>query len=251
MTLTASHHRFLLLMLAALALCSCEPGPKHKPHAKAKSKPVISAESYVQNLSLARLNVTDDADDGAVSANLDTIQGYGAQKKPKRERVTLVVLDYKKDGASKMQQVIAPVNLASGNSNFPAALEIMNRLNDSSYQLHDLDVVATSITPDPALKLPESGAAEIRENLSARQAAMLEHAQPLNPLANARAQLQLIRFFKDHNFRDAAYLSVDNVKKILAGMSGKADEQTVKELSQQLESLEGELHKTMPLGFFK
>lgn len=239
--------RCLAVAAMSCALISCDGllASFHRtPQAKhAKPAPThYLAEAYVKHLALAELAPEPRA------ADLDIISAYVTQKPNKPERLTLVVFEYKSDSGKALQKIIAPVSSRSKNSRFPALLEIMKRLNARVYTLHNLHLAVATVAPGEALKLPEGSIGDIRQALGERQQQLLDNAEPLSPLDDARIQLRLIRFFIDHRLRDAAYLCVDNVKHLLASatsdQAGSAD--IIKTLSQELVVLESHLRKALP-----
>jgi len=237
-------------ILLAGALCSCDTLPfRHlfiprANHVKA-AQTHYHADAYVQHLALARLTPE------AGTADLNVIDAYATQK-PKPEHQTILVLEYKTGNDPAMQQVAAPVFPASRptgkNTEFSALLEIMNRLDGNAATLHNLHLAAVTVAPDEALSLPDSSSQNIRQALDDQQQRLLGNAEMLPLLDDARAQLQLARFFMDHRFRDAAYISVDNVTRELASASQNTsmDTDAIKNLSHELEALESQLHKILP-----
>jgi hypothetical protein len=212
----------------------------HHAHVKA-AKTHYLAEAYVKHLTLALLTLESAADAKAVKNDLDVVDAYAAQNPSKSEQQTLVVLDCKKDG--NMETIVAPLVL-SGKKQFSALLEIMNRLGGCTF--YNLHVVSAVISPSDDLALPRDDIALTKQALDEQKRHLLDASAALPPLDDAQAELQLVRFFIDHRFRDAAYLSVDNVKRELASAQDGADTETIKKLSKELDAIEERLHKEMP-----
>lgn len=239
--------RCLIVAVMSCALISCDTllssfhTTKHARTAK-PAKTHYLAEAYVKHLALAELALEPTEDD------LDIIGAYAAQKSTKPERQALVVFEYKTDGEKTLQKIIAPISTPAEKSKFTALLEIMNRLNERTYTLHNIHLAVVMVAPGEALKLPEGSINEIKQALDGEQQRLLDNAEKMSTLDDARTQLRLIRFFIDHHFRDAAYLSVDNVKHLLASATNNQSGGTdiIKSLSQELEALESQLHKTLP-----
>jgi hypothetical protein len=232
--------RYTAAALLLLALPSCavfQPHSGHKTkHAKQSVKaPHYQADAFVEHLSLALLG--DDMDN-----NVDIVRAYGAAH-PKTERLTILVISYKTTDNKSMQQIVAPVD----NGDLSALSNIMTVLKATSPELHDLRLLKTAVSLPSSFKLPENDSDELPGALKEQQKNLIDNGQKLAPLDDAQKQLQLIGFFTKNGFRDAAYLAVDNVKRTLASASSaSADAAKIKELSKQLDTLEGELHTAMP-----
>lgn len=234
-----------LLILLPLDGCQYLPafGAKHPTHKTAKApKTSYKMATFIEHISLARLALAVDSDDiSAAADDLDIVQAYSKQRGNKPMSQTLLIL-----GSSQSpRKVIAPVSSANA-AESPGLRSVMARLQDSGYTLHDIRLVTASLPAPTPLNFSEKPAQDIRQALDRQQDALLANTSPLPPLDEARVQLQLISFFIRHHLRDAAYLSVDNVKQLLATATRdqSIDAPRLKTLSQQLETLEGELYTT-------
>jgi hypothetical protein len=161
-------------------------------------------------------------------------------------RQTVVVLEFQRKDTGDKQTIAMPAALPSAQTEFPALLEVINRL-DGAATLHDIHPVVTTVAPGKMIEL-ESDAPGLRQTLERQHQRIMDKSHRLPPLDDARAQLQLARFFLDHRCRDAAYLAVENVKQNLAkATQNKAlDSATLATLSQELEALESELREKLP-----
>jgi hypothetical protein len=239
--------------LVSLLLCSCAPVSSffdslgHKPAKHAKlSKPQNSfdAEAFAQHLALAKIAAgNEDGED------LEALQAAGSQKNKHSPQLTLLVLEYKTPEAKRLHKIAAPVS--RDNDEFPALLEVMDALGTTPYTLHDIHLASTTVTPPAAVDFSGMTSEQIVAWVDQQEQRLQEGAHKLAPLEDAKLQLQLTRFFMANGFRDPAYLAVGNVKQALAAatQNKSADEESIKALSQELDSTENQLHKEMPFGF--
>jgi hypothetical protein len=237
--------RFTGLVLAALLMASCsqwfapKPAPKPKVH---HAKTHYDTDAFVEHLARARLA----ADDSEASAeDYDVLESYMAQKPQKLRRQTVLIITYQ-DEDGERSEVAAPVPVKPYNVRFPGVLEVMQKLGPSR-TLHDLRIAATSVVPTDAFRTAADADAR-RIALEQQHQWLLTNAQALPPLEDAQVQLQLVGFFIEYRFRDAAYLAVDNVKRLLAAATSQkpVNKEALRILSRKLETLEELLHKTMP-----
>lgn len=236
----------MLLFCVALSACSLLfPEPPPKPHAKAK--PRYSASDYVENLSQAHLILASDSAE-IPTANLDIVNAFNQQRKTPPERVNILLIVYKPSDVKKTQQAIAPVPTPSENNNFPGLLNVMKTVDQTPNTLQNIHVFSATVAPARKKQPPSADAAQVRQTVEQQQQRILQSTAKLSTLEDVQVQLQLIDFFITHRFRDAAYLSVDNVKQALAKATenNTIDTDTLSSLSQQLETLESQLHQTLP-----
>lgn len=246
--------RCLAVMALSFALISCDTLLSalhintHHAHVRT-TKTHYLAEAYVKHLTLARLTLAT-TDNHAAAHDLELINAYAAQKSSEQEQQILAVFEYKNNGDKTMQIIVAPVVL-SGQHRFSALLEILNRLGNG-YTLHNIRLSVATVAPGDDLALPDDNA-EIKEALDQQQQRLLDNATTLSSIDDAKTQLQLAQFFMEHRFKDAAYLSVDNVKWKLASASQdkSVDADAVKQLSRELEVTETRLHKEMPFSLLR
>lgn len=247
-------------LVLPLAACDSLFTPKPKPvhHVQAVAKPT-TADAYLAHLALARLELPVAVEDTqAADADLDIVQAYHAAPKTKAgkkakaqkpEALTALLVSYKEEADNYPHHLLLPVDGLLMNK--PCAVEnVITRLQSDGAQLHDLALYTVSVRPDRTLKWPDT-TEETRRLLAELQQRVWETNQPLSPLEDARAQLQLARYFISNHLRDAAYISVDNVKRLLATATrshpGEAD--AIEALSKELDSVEVELHAAMPYSF--
>jgi hypothetical protein len=227
------------LLISALASCQLFSDSDRAAKRGKPAKARYAASDYVKHLALAQLAPQDK------DVNLDAIRAYAKQKAKKPQSQALLVLDYKSGGDAAMQQVVAPIAVAGKSREFPDLLDIMNQLAANHATLHDMRIVAARLAPDKSLAVPE---ADIEAVLDRQEKHLLAKADALPPQDTIRIQFRLLAFFTEHRFRDAAYLTADNVKKAIASLphGEPADAQTVKQLSQELERLESDMRKVLP-----
>jgi|GEM_PF-4389223 len=242
------------LLCGATVLSSCtqvasffESYPTKPLRAKRYVKPLpyYDADAYVSNLALGRLALSsgpDSAED--VSDTLAVINGYATQKKRKTETVTLIIIDYKTHSERKERQIVAPVSVSKGDLSSLQA--VMDKFHASG-TIQNIRLAAVSIRPDKSLALPKDTEL-LPLTLDDQQMRLLILSQPLGIAENIRTQLALIDFFARNHFQDAAYLSVDNVKRLLGSvaLNKTLDNQTLHDFSKDLEAQEGKLKETLP-----
>lgn len=221
--------------------------PENQPKPRAKAKPHYSASEFVENLALSRLKLSSGTAEIPV-ANLEILNAYNAQRKNKPASQTLVLIEYKVNGEQSRRHVVAPVAADSENNNFHALLGVMNLLKQTPSTIYNIHLFSATIAPVKAQKIPMTGEENIKYALDQRQQHILEKMQKLSPANEVQLQLQLIAFFTEYRFRDAAYLCVENTKQTLAkatvGATISSDQ--LQDFSQRLETLESELHRALP-----
>lgn len=242
--------RQALLIAATCSLASCawlESTPPRKPAPVRLAESESQPEAYVKNIALAQLALTDSDDTATALSRLKAAQTYSLHKKAKPSRQIVAVLEYRLKNAKTMQKLVVPVNTLSENLESPPAMEVMHRFAATPSTLHDISVASAMVTPAGPLKLSDASPKHLQQVTDQQQQHLLKTAANLPPLEDARIQLQLVRFFIDQRFRDAAYLSTENVKQLLASAQQHGgDAATIQSLLHDMEELEGELHKTMP-----
>lgn len=243
----------IILVAAALSLPACQmfappPAPvKKTKKAKTPAKTTqYQSEAYVKHLSLARLSMSNELADYADAApNIEIMDAYSEQKRTKPDNQAVLIIQYERKSGGGKQTLLAPIKLGE-KADTPGLLSIMNALTLNPSMLHDLRVATATVNAEPLGEMSELGSVQIRRALDAKHREVMETGKAPAVLDNVRTQMSLTRFFIANRFRDAAYLSVDNIKKLLASASSSADESAIKQLSAQFEVLETELHKVMP-----
>ncbi len=241
----------IFLLFATLLLTSCALFEDHKPHKAIHAKPVkpqksIDGDVFVQNLSITHLAMeTDDGD--ATAASVSIAKAYEQQKKAKSKTVPLAVIEYKFKSGGGLQKIVTPIN-ATGD--YALLQPVMKRLAVMPVTLQNIHVATTIVTPDKSLVLPDDPiqAAAVFEELEAQ---LSENVTPLATEADIRTQLSLMDFFTRHHCQDAAYLTLDNVKRTLgaATLNKSIDEETLKSLSTMLATRESTLKTDLPYHF--
>jgi hypothetical protein len=233
--------RAAAVIALALLLASCSQWftPRHSYHPRPQqAKTHYKPDAFVEHLALARLS-----GDGMAEEDYAVLQAYMAQKPQQSRRQSVLIISYQEDG--ERSDVAAPVSVDPYNTQFPSLLAILQKLGPRT--LHDLRLVNTTVVPTDAFRTAADADAQ-RIALEQQEQWLISNAEALAPLEEAQAQLQLATFFIDNRFRDAAYLTVDNVKRLLATASNRKTigRDTLRILSRKLDMLEEQLHKTMP-----
>ncbi len=196
--------------------------------------PPISGGFYLEKVQLTLLEVADSQE----ISNLKAIKSYTEQSSANPEKLPAIILTFK-NGAASERLILS----ATPPATLPA---MMKKLESTGYRLQDIHLVNVTLAPAPIPGELEGTA--LRQVLQQQEQQIADSAQKLPPLEEAKLQLELIRFFIKQRCRDAAYLSVDNVKRLLADATSAqpGDKALIESLSQQVETLDTELRKTMP-----
>lgn len=250
--------RFAFLLLPA-ALYACAPAPqqpaKETKEAKkpARYKPTPNApyydvDNYVKQLSLAKLaleNAPDDAD--AVKAHLSVVRDFAGERQSGSIYQPAVIISYRLKNKKDLEQVVAPFAMSEDSPGFPDLVDITTQLDTTKYTLQDVRPIVITRLPDGNLNPPQGTLAETRHAIEKQLKALLASKSELADIDAADVQLRLIQFFMQHHARDAAYLSAENAQNSLAeAQDNGRDPDIINALSDQLDALNGELHRQMP-----
>ncbi len=240
-------------VIGVLSLSGCaslfETPHKKVVKARVKKETAVKASSYIENLALAKLELyARPADLAGVSPRLTVIKDYLAQTKAQGQVVTMVVVDYTTAEKTDTQQIMAPIALS--NPGFPALTKVMADLSAGGYRLQNIQVLSTQAAPDVNFVMPEEPLA-IEGALDALQRRLLAQYGKLKTADEVMTQIALIEYFTDHANQDAAYMTLENVKRMLATASQDKtlDNESLATLSTKLEHMEARLKKKMPYTF--
>lgn len=225
-----------LIAASLLAFAACSGTEEKKPAPKKAKAQSYDAAAFVDHLSAAAITLNNGGTVTDIGDDVKAIEGYTA-KKGKPVMLNIAVLDYS-DHSGRSKHAIAPVDGSKSS--------VLSALNGASYKLKDVRVLSAIITTTPPIKAG-SNKDVLQQVLEARQQSILSGSQKVDPLAEAKLDLKLLRAFTSASQRDAAYISADNAKRILAKIAqdGQNKEATEK-LAKELEVAEGELRKTLP-----
>lgn len=223
---------------------------KSKTASKAKKadeeKTGASARSFVENLTLARLELLahPEAPYG-LSPRLNTMRGYLAHGKS--DVVKLVVLDFTVKG-SGAQSALVPISL--GDRSFAALTSALHALEAVPHTLSNVRLLSTQPTPDANVFLPDDPQA-LRDALDAQQRHLLAQYSKPAPQEEISTQLALIDYFTTHRQQDAAYLTLENTKRLLAEASQKKtlDDAALSSFTTRFSALESTLKQRLPYTF--
>lgn len=207
-------------------------------------KPVRhTAPEFLLHLTLAEKILAKGGTLEAVAAHLKTVEGYASQLPATPAPVTLAVLKYQA-GAGITRQEIVPIGATE--KDYSALLAVISQGKGSSNALQDITVVNVVIKPEPLL-FKDKDIGEVQTLLQERQKKILTHAVRPPASEEAAAQIMLLKLFIEQKEREAAYLSADNAKRLLAEASQNSDAgEPHNPLTQELETLEGRLRLEMP-----
>lgn len=261
------HSSLTLLLLAALSLSACEhmfdaKKPKVAQHKTAKTAAAANTSSseYITGLSLARFSLaTAPEDTDAALAQAQPVKSYHSRtavkiaakgKKPAKEiaikpdTLTVAVIDYKTKTGFSSQTLMAPVSKKSG---YASLKLVLDKMQASSATLKNIRLVSVTVTPDNNFALPED-ATLLKTSLDSQQQQIMSHSHTLSLIDDLRAELDLLAFFIDQKYQDAAYLTLDNAKRELANATQdkSLDEAAINGFSTRLGTLENTLKTAMP-----
>lgn len=256
--------RLVMVLPLPLLLCSCginqEQGqPQGKQAQREQEAPKLEAaivyqpDAYLLHLSLAGLALQSaPASVGASAADFDIARAYSNQRPEENITQSVVVMEYTVKGQGAHSNIVVPFDLSGSAAEFPALEEAMQRLDALSYTMNDLRLVMITLPPPAPLADEGSSAEGARKLVEERLQPLIKTASPLPAVEQARVSLNLLRFFMRHSSKEPAYLTMENAKQSLAAAEAEgSDPKYLRRLSQELETEEGQLYKTMPftLGF--
>lgn len=263
-TLGKASLRAAVIMLSLLFVaCASEPETPHpqKPkHARHKPQPPAtdesieySADAYLLHLTLAELALeANPSDVPASAADFDIARSYTLQKQNSSALQPVIILEYALKGQSEHQRIAIPFSMPTDTDEFPNLNDAMVRLNSLSYTMYDLRLAVVQMPPPLALPLPDEGstANAAEAAVSSRLQPLLKKATSLDPMVQARIELQLTRFFMRHKYKEPAYLAIENAKESLAVVDETSpNPDATRGLSKEIDAQEGLLYKTMPFTF--
>lgn len=238
-----------LLVFPLLALAGCDhlfPRPaKPKPPAMSSAE---QAQQYVFNQAVARVVLGQTPEGLAIAKPFVQSMNAYAAKKQKRTGIplTVLVLEYAIEGEEGKQKLVVPI--AADGKDFSDLQEVLRKLSGSPYTLHNLRVYRLSFVPPGKRTFSTDYADALRQQLLTQQQQWLSETRALPLKDNAELQLALVRFFMQEQWRDAAYLALENAKEALARMEAKEPEhkEALESLSKEVDILENNLRRDMP-----
>lgn len=248
-TYHARRTAFGIVLLALLA--SCIPTSTRTLTSTGRSY------GYVFNLSMANLAFDRQPDTlNGARTYLNKMNGYATvkgQKNAKCGPITAVVLAFETTDDDKSHTLVVPVAPAGGKTHELRSLQLaMTVVAPHKPEFHTIQ--PREVTPDQCAPVPagrHTKADEARNHVHDLHEDLLATRQHIPAIESARLQLELTRFFMNARIRDAAYLSMEDAKQLLAHLetSTPEEEDEVKAMSQRLEPLENELRTTLPYRF--
>ena len=237
----------LFLTLSCLLLGACTQvtsffyGDKTRQiNARHNAKPHTSydAAAYVTNLALARLALVANPDND-IADSAEAINGYAAKKQHKQSKLNVIIISYQAKDDGSMQEIVAPI--ASG-----SLQTVMDKFANTG-TIQSLRVATVTLQPDKSQALPKDSR-QLIPTLYQQQQTLLINVRNLDLTDDIKTQLNLIAFFTSGHYQDAAYLSVDNVKRLLADatLKKKLNENALQSFSKELESKESTLKEVLP-----
>jgi len=214
--------RFCMCVAISVNLAACADAPKVVKHTKHVKPVKIKTDDSSKAVKTSGDQEQAAPDIKDTSPDTDTAPVIEMQPQ------ALLILEYKNPGEPDMRQSYVMIPYMVDNTDFPELLESLNQLSENKSVLHNIHMVDTG---------NKAGDLSI---------AQLSNGKKLPAGDEIGIGLHLIRFFIDNRQRDAAYIMVDNTKKLLASLSGPDARKKGKQLSAELEILESDVRKTMP-----
>jgi hypothetical protein len=145
-------------------------------------------------------------------------------------------------------QAVAPFSMAQ--RSFPALGHVLSAMEVTPYTLKNIRVLTTEVMPDAATALPEEPLM-LANALDAQQRHLLSQSGRFAAGDEIMIQIALLEYFTDHRQQDAAYLTVENVKHLLAKATQDKtlDEESLTTLSGKINGMESQLKQKMPYTF--
>lgn len=238
----------ILLTLLVLAACG-DPTPVRKPQGSSAA----GTQAYLQDLSMAHLSFERKPNDyAAAEPYVKDLNKYALKKAPKPVPVTVVVLGYKTRDDQKSRKLMVPITAPQGRAtDYSPIRKVTNTLAGSRPEYRSVLVRTATLATREALPVGKGKTEQVENKVHDMYQTVYESVQTPPRSDAARLQMGLTRFFMLEGIRDAAYVSLENAKELLAGVdtSQQGDANEVQALSRELEKLEDTLHKKLPYTF--
>ncbi len=239
------------MVVSMLALCSCsaltqlfEPAPKPVVEQPEPQKKVYDAPAFIYSLASAKLALENGEQVKDIASDVKVLESYSTVKRKKSATLPLVVMDYKVGSSDKLQKLV--VYTGSEGSDTASLGKLVKRMDGYKTIPQEITVLSVPVKTTP-MKFAKKDSAQALALVKEEQDTLLAHGSKLAAIDEAQIQISLLRFFIDHKKKDAAYLSADAAKRLLATAVQKPDDaQDANELSGDLDKLEGELRKNLP-----
>lgn len=243
------------VLASALGVSGCGSWFENAPKKTVKTTKVkktvekVDASNYIENLALARMELAQrPADIAGLAPRLTVLKNYMAQTKAGDQTVTVLALDYTVKGKEEKHSVLVPVRLAK--RDFPALTKVMGHLSALPYSMQNIRVLNTQPNPDATFSMSEEPLG-LKGSLEAQQKKLMAQYGKLSAGDEIMTELALLEYFTEHRHQDAAYLMLENVKRMLATTTQQKqmDEESLTILSAKLQQMESQLKTQMPYTF--
>lgn len=236
-----------VLLLVCVAACASEKAPK--PAAK-PLPPVAGAERlYALNLSMARLALikTPDQLNGALPY-INKMNAYALGAHHEKVPFTMVQLYFTEKGTGTKYVAFAPIAPAdSDRGRFDALKELVDQLRTFNPEYYRVQVRTSHFDKLEPVSVWRTDAAAARASINQMYSTVNTNAKFFTPVDNAALKLEMTEFFIEESLRDAAYLSLESAKSMLALATRNSGESAeIKTLSKKLTRVENTLNKKLP-----
>ena len=234
-------------VLCVVSACSMfgttQPPAKKSPLAKA-----AGTQPYLQNMVLAHATFEQQAENNAAAIGYVTkMNKYAVQKPVKPLPVTVVELSYRTQADQKNHILLVPVIAPGGRlTDFSNLRQVTQKLAPQRPDYRAIHIRRILLATREDVDTRHGSADEVASHVNDLYQTVAESAVVPPTRDAARVQIALTRFFMHEHVRDAAYVSLENAKDLVASADDKG---TTPALAQELETLENELHKKLPYTF--
>lgn len=242
--------RFWLPAALAFILCSC--ASDRAPRAPVEpATPVAGAERlYAQNLSMARLSFIHEPQNlQAALPYINKLNAYALGPHTPDAPFTIVQLYFTEKATGTKYIAFAPVApQADAQTRFEHLTQLvatLRKFNPEYYQIQARNTRFAALTP---VSVWRTDAESAHSAINRIYSTMSTNATQPPRLENAALKLELTEFFTEHKLRDAAYLSLESAKALLAraAENGAPKAVALERLSRKLVRVENTLNKQLP-----
>ncbi|HEU5048102.1 MAG TPA: hypothetical protein VFT64_09710 [Rickettsiales bacterium] len=223
--------------------------PQH--HIKPVVSPHYAMDAYIESLSLSDMELSYvSAENSALQSRLDIISRFLNEKRKQPALQPAIVVSYSVKDQKNILQLIAPFDMSRNEYDFSDLQAVLSHVKGPQYVIQDIHPVIAKSTQQRKILFSRDDTNATREMIRHELKALLANTTPLSDSAEAKVQLQLLRFFIGLHMRDAAYLAAENAEQSLASVEDRqGDNPETQKLSGELDTLKSRLRKEMPFTF--
>ena len=236
-----------VLLLVCVTACAGEQAPKQAPK---PLPPVAGAERlYALNLSMARLALIKTPDQlHTALPYINKLNAYALGPHQKNVPFSIVQLYFTEKGTGTKYVAFAPVAPAdSERGRFDSLHELVDQLRTFNPEYYRVQVRNTHFDTLEPVSVWRTDATAARTSINQIYSVLNTNATLFTPVDNAALKLELTEFFMNESLRDAAYLSLESAKSMLAlAARNNGESAQIKTLSKKLTRVENTLNEKLP-----